>query len=112
MPNIPLYVIFEVDHCLADGFSLMKLLYKIGGVEYAKVNERPKKSAIQGLTFICCVFAKLPYDFVDFLFNFNLRQELWPNVTPSVNSDEKKTCKIRTTFVHIPHWSHFRKSRK
>jgi hypothetical protein len=91
-------VIFEVDHCLADGFSIMKLVYKICGVKYAEVNETPKKNSFQRLTFICCVLAKLPYDFVDFLFNFNFGQEVWPNVTPSVKSDKKENCQNKNYF--------------
>jgi hypothetical protein len=91
-------VIFEVDHCLADGFSLVKWLYKGCGMKYVEVNEKPKKNAFQRLMFISCVLAKLPYDLVDTLFSFNFGKKIWPNVTSPVRSHQKQACESKNYF--------------
>jgi hypothetical protein len=91
-------VIFEVHHCLADGFSLIKLLHKICGMKFIDVNEEPKKNAFQRLMLILCILAKLPHDLVDTLFSFNLGKKIWPNVTAPVTSDQKQACESKNYF--------------
>jgi hypothetical protein len=75
-------IIFEVSHCLLDGFALIKLLHKICGMKYTEVNEKPRKSFCERLLLYLCVLGKFPYDFGDLLLNSNHGTEIWP--TPSI----------------------------
>jgi hypothetical protein len=90
-------VIFEVDHCLADGFSLIKWLHKICGIKYTKVSEKPK-NAFQRLMMVLCIVAKIPYDLMDYLLSLNLGQEVWPNVNSPVSSDQNQDRKNKNYF--------------
>jgi hypothetical protein len=90
--------IFEVEHCLADGLSLVKCLHKMCGVKFIDVNEKPKKNAFQRLMLVLCILAKLPYDLADVLFSCTFG-EVWPNVKSSVISgDHREDCKLKNYF--------------
>jgi hypothetical protein len=92
-------VIWEVCHCLADGFSIIKWLHRICGMKYTEVNEtRRNENLFQRAMFVVCVFARLPHDLADVLLNSNLGQKIWPNVKSQFNSNQTEHIKKRNYF--------------
>jgi hypothetical protein len=83
-------VIWEVNHCLADGFSIIKWLHRICGIKYTEFSETQKKNLFQRAMAVVCVLAKLPHDLADLLLNSSFEPKIWPNVQPQFSSNQKE----------------------
>jgi hypothetical protein len=75
-------VVFEVDHSLADGFSLIKLLYRLCGKIFT-MTETTKDSfkdnlLIRHFYLVGLFIFRFPYEFGRYLLNSNLFQSHWP----------------------------------
>jgi hypothetical protein len=74
--------VFEVDHSLADGFSLIKLLYRLCGKIFT-MPETQKDSfrdnlLIKHFYLVGLFIFRFPYEFGRYLLNSNLFQSRWP----------------------------------